>query len=105
MTTAPNELCAELYNRMPVVLNPAAWPAWLGEEPTDAPQLKALLALCPAEAMVEWPGSPRVGNVNSRDDVLAMTIPLPEVAGAKPPWPRELHGHALDRFKEAGNNP
>jgi len=26
---------------MPVVLNPAAWPAWLGEEPTDAPQLKA----------------------------------------------------------------
>src|SRR5215813_4117824 len=41
---------------------------------------------------------------NSLDEVLAMTIPLPEVAGAKPPWPRELHGHALDRFKEAGNN-
>ena len=42
---------------------------------------------------------------NSLDEVLAITIPLPEVAGAKPPWPRELHGHALDRFKEAGNNP
>src|SRR5262249_18832850 len=41
----------------------------------------------------------------SLDEVLAMTIPLPEVAGAKPPWPRELHGHALDRFKEAGNKP
>jgi TPR repeat protein len=41
----------------------------------------------------------------SLDEVLAMTIPLPEVAGAKPPWPRELHGHALDRFKEAGENP
>ena len=63
MTTAPNELCAELYNRMPVVLNPAAWPAWFGEEPTDAPQLKALLALCPAEEMVEWPVGPRVGDV------------------------------------------
>jgi hypothetical protein len=42
---------------------------------------------------------------NSHDEVLAMTIPLPEVAGAKPPWPRELHGHALDRFKESGENP
>jgi TPR repeat protein len=42
---------------------------------------------------------------NLLDVVLAMTIPLPAVAGAKPPWPRELHGHALDRFKEAGENP
>jgi TPR repeat protein len=42
---------------------------------------------------------------NSLDEVLAMTVPLPEVAGAKPPWPRELHGRALDRFKEAGENP
>jgi TPR repeat protein len=41
----------------------------------------------------------------SLDEVLAMTISLPEVADAKPPWPRELHGHALDRFKEAGDNP
>ena len=42
---------------------------------------------------------------NSLDEALAMTIPLPVVAGAKPPWPRELHGRALDRFKEAGDNP
>jgi putative SOS response-associated peptidase YedK len=25
ITTTPNELCAELHNRMPVVLKPAAW--------------------------------------------------------------------------------
>jgi len=47
VTTAPNELCAELHNRMPVVLAPETWPAWLGEEPVDAPQLKALLAPLP----------------------------------------------------------
>jgi hypothetical protein len=29
---------------MPVILKPAAWPVWLGEEPADEPQLKALLA-------------------------------------------------------------
>src|SRR5712664_3176632 len=35
ITTTPNELCAEIHNRMPVVLKPTAWPAWLGEEPAD----------------------------------------------------------------------
>ena len=33
ITTTPNELCAELHNRMPVVLGPQVWPEWLGEEP------------------------------------------------------------------------
>jgi putative SOS response-associated peptidase YedK len=37
VTTRPNELCAELHDRMPVVLGPEAWPAWLGKEPADAP--------------------------------------------------------------------
>jgi putative SOS response-associated peptidase YedK len=60
ITTTPNELCAELHNRMPVVLKPEGWPAWLGEEPADAPQLEALLAPYPSEEMVAWPVSPRV---------------------------------------------
>jgi putative SOS response-associated peptidase YedK len=44
VTTEPNALCAELHNRMPVVLGRETWPAWLGEEPADARQLKAMLA-------------------------------------------------------------
>ena len=44
VTCPPNELCAELHDRMPVVLGPETWPAWLGEEPADARQLKAILA-------------------------------------------------------------
>jgi hypothetical protein len=44
ITTTPNELCAEIHNRMPVILKPEAWPAWLGEKPAEVPQLKALLA-------------------------------------------------------------
>jgi putative SOS response-associated peptidase YedK len=70
LTTTPNELCAELHNRMPVVLEPAAWPTWLGEEPADAPHLKALLAPYPSEEMVAWPVSPRVGNVQNNDPSL-----------------------------------
>jgi putative SOS response-associated peptidase YedK len=40
ITTTPNELCAQLHNRMPVVLKPEAWPVWLGEDPVDASALK-----------------------------------------------------------------
>jgi hypothetical protein len=29
---------------MPVIPKPEGWPVWLGEEPADAPKLKALLA-------------------------------------------------------------
>ena len=39
-TTTPNELCAELHNRMPVVLSPQAWPVWLGEQPATVGDLK-----------------------------------------------------------------
>ena len=55
VTTEPNELCAQLHNRMPVVLAPEAWPQWLGEEPADEAQLKALLVPYPSEGMVCWP--------------------------------------------------
>ena len=63
-------MCAELHNRMPVILEPEAWPVWLGEEPADEPQLKALLAPYPSEDMVCWPVSARVGNVKNNDPSL-----------------------------------
>jgi putative SOS response-associated peptidase YedK len=62
-TTKPNALCAELHNRMPVVLQPDAWPIWLGEEPADPKNLKALLASYPGDDMICWPVGARVGNV------------------------------------------
>ncbi len=72
----PNELCAELHNRMPVVLPPEAWPAWLGEEPAEPPQLKALLAPYPSDEMIAWPVSPRVGNVKNNDPGLVEPVSL-----------------------------
>jgi hypothetical protein len=59
---------------MPVVLGPETWPAWLGEEPPDARQLKAMLAPYPSEEMVAWPVSPRVGNVKNNDPSLIEPI-------------------------------
>jgi putative SOS response-associated peptidase YedK len=80
VTTTPNELCAQIHNRMPVILKPEAWPAWLGEEPADEPQLKSLLAPYPAEEMICWPISARVGNVRNNDSSL-----IEPVAGAAEP--------------------
>ena len=50
---------------MPVILNPNKWPVWLGEEPADASQIKALFAPYPSEEMTCWPVSARVGNKNN----------------------------------------
>ena len=67
ITTTPNTLCAALHNRMPVVLKPASWPVWLGEEQADTLGLKALLAPFPSEEMTCWPVNRRVGNVKNND--------------------------------------
>src|SRR5580704_13429511 len=70
VTTVPNELCAEIHNRMPVILKPEAWPIWLGEEPADEAELKSLLAPYPSDDMICWPVSARVGNVRNNDSSL-----------------------------------
>ena len=36
LTTSANATMAQLHERMPVILEPDAWPTWLGEEDTDA---------------------------------------------------------------------
>jgi putative SOS response-associated peptidase YedK len=76
ITTTPNQLCAELHNRMPVILAPETWPAWLGEEPVDEKRLKSLLAPCPSAALTCWPVSARVGNVKNNDPSLIEPIVL-----------------------------
>jgi putative SOS response-associated peptidase YedK len=66
VTTSPNELCAEVHNRMPVILPPERWSTWLGEEEADAERLKSLLVPY-ASSMTMWPVSARVGNVKNND--------------------------------------
>ena len=59
---------------MPIVLNPEAWPVWLGEEPAEASALKALLRPFPSDEMTCWPVSARVGNVKNNDASLIEPI-------------------------------
>jgi putative SOS response-associated peptidase YedK len=76
ITTTPNELCAPIHNRMPVILSPKTWPEWLGEQPAEEPQLKKLLGPYPAERMTLWPVDKRVGNVKNNDPSLIEPVSL-----------------------------
>jgi putative SOS response-associated peptidase YedK len=77
ITCSPNELVAELHDRMPVILPPPAWPVWLGEESVDRPEaLKALLVPFPADDMAIWPVDKRVGNVKNNDPSLSEPVAL-----------------------------
>ncbi len=66
VTTTPNELCAEVHNRMPVILPREAWSTWIGEEPAEPDRLKSLLAPY-AGSMTMWTVNARVGNVRNND--------------------------------------
>jgi putative SOS response-associated peptidase YedK len=76
ITTTPNELCAPIHNRMPVILPPETWPAWLGEDPAEPAQLKAMLAPYPADRMTCWAVDKRVGNVKNNDPSLVKPVNL-----------------------------
>jgi putative SOS response-associated peptidase YedK len=70
ITTTPNELCAPIHDRMPVILDSGAYPIWLGEEEALADELSSLLRPFPAERMRAYPIGPRVGNVKNDDAAL-----------------------------------
>jgi putative SOS response-associated peptidase YedK len=79
VTGQPNGLGAPIHHRMPVILPPSAWPAWLSEADADRAALLALLRPCPDEAMRVYPVGPRVGNVRNDDPgLLEQSAPAAE---------------------------
>jgi putative SOS response-associated peptidase YedK len=70
IVTEPNEVCAPIHDRMPVILDPADYGRWLGEESATPDELHALLRPYPAERMMAFPVDPRVGSVKNDDPAL-----------------------------------
>ena len=69
LTTDPNELMEPVHNRMPVILAEGDYSRWLEPGNPVHPPLD-LLRPFPAEKMVSWPVSERVGNVRNNDPQL-----------------------------------
>jgi putative SOS response-associated peptidase YedK len=69
LTTDPNVLMEPVHNRMPVILEPRDYARWLDAGDPARPPVD-LLRPFPAEEMVAWPVSDRVGNVRNNDPQL-----------------------------------
>ena len=74
LTCAPNDLMAELHDRMPVILLERDWPKWLGEEAATDDELLALLKPCPDDALRIWPVGEAVGNVKNTGPQLPVPV-------------------------------
>jgi SOS response associated peptidase (SRAP) len=84
ITTNANELVAEIHDRMPVILPPAAYDRWLGLEPDPRDLLKPF----PAELMIMWPVSTRVNTPRNDDEDLIRAI---EIADPQAPAAGPVH--------------
>jgi putative SOS response-associated peptidase YedK len=67
ITTAPNELCATVHDRMPVILDEEAEKRWLDPDEHDTAKLLPLLKAYPADAMERYPVDPRMGYARFND--------------------------------------
>jgi putative SOS response-associated peptidase YedK len=70
LTTSANDLMESVHHRMPVILTPEDWDAWLDPENTDTDELAKLLVPAPEELLTLWPVDKAVGNVrNNRPEL------------------------------------
>ena len=79
VTCAPNELMAALHDRMPVILDPADYDAWLDP---GGPRGADLLRPCLAEWLEAVPVSTRVNSPRNDDESILQ--PEGEPLGAQP---------------------
>jgi putative SOS response-associated peptidase YedK len=65
VTGEPNELQSRLHDRMPIILDPASYNAWLDPANEDREQLQAMLVPFPAERMTVRPVGTYVNNARN----------------------------------------
>lgn len=74
ITTDANELMRPLHDRMPVILPPECWEAWLDPEYNDAADLQGMLVPYPADEMRAYPVSTRVNSPKNDDAELIAAV-------------------------------
>src|SRR3954468_23684014 len=77
VTTTPNDAMAEIHDRMPVILPPSAWDAWLDPDNDDLDTLGKLLVPAPPSVTVLRPVSTAVSNVRNQGPQLVDEVPGP----------------------------
>lgn len=91
ITTAPNELVAEVHNRMPVILPPEAHLVWL--DPRESKdRLVGFLCPYPADRMIATRIVDRINRVVNDDEACLEVLPTDRTSSA-PPWPEAPRGN------------
>jgi putative SOS response-associated peptidase YedK len=80
ITTTANEEMARIHDRMPVILPPSAWDAWLDPEHDDLEALGQLLVPAPPALTLLRPVSTDVNNVRNQGRHLIDEVPDPRPA-------------------------
>lgn len=74
ITTASNALMRSIHNRMPVILSPEVWNAWLTPTQQSDDILLSLLQFYSGEQLQLWPVSPAVGRSSNEGAQLIQPI-------------------------------
>lgn len=74
VTTTPNDLMADIHDRMPAIVRPEDREAWLDPENREVDEVRELLGPYPAEAMEAVDVSKRVGKVGNEGPELIRPI-------------------------------
>jgi putative SOS response-associated peptidase YedK len=83
ITTTANEVMAPIHDRMPVILEPDAWAAWL-DDAAELEDLLALLVPAPDDVIDLHAVSHDVGNVKNNDPHLVEVVDESDPAIADP---------------------
>lgn len=81
LTCPPNATVAPIHDRMPVILGPDEWSAWLDPGNDDAEALQSLLDPAPDDLLDAWPVSHAVNDVHRKDEQLIVAVTAPEEPG------------------------
>lgn len=68
ITTVANSLMAPIHNRMPVILDPEQWGAWLSPQEHQTGRLMPMIRPHEAESMQAWPVTRELNRVGLWDD-------------------------------------
>jgi len=76
LTTTPNQLLADVHDRMPVIVTPDKYDLWLDPEVEDFEAVREILRPYDAAEMRHYPVSERVNSVQNEDPDCAAPITL-----------------------------
>lgn len=74
ITCEPNELCAQVHDRMPVILTHDEEKDWLNPDMIEPERIAEFLDAYPFEAMDAWVVDKRVGNIRNNDAKLVERV-------------------------------